>query len=49
MGFSLRIDVSVLLEPKVAVDGAALDQFAMRTDIDDLSPVEHEGLVAIDK
>ena len=49
MGFSLKIDVPVLLKPKMAINGAALDQFAMRTKIDDLSPVKHKGLVAIDK
>ena len=46
---SLGIDMAVLLKPQMAIDGAALDQFAMRPEIDDLAAVEHEGLVAIDQ
>src|SRR5580700_1600132 len=49
MGPSLRIEVAVLLLPEMAIDGAAIEQFPVRTDIDDLAVVEHEGLVAVDQ
>src|ERR1700730_9568306 len=49
MGSSLRIDVAILLRPQVAIDGAAIEQFPVRTDIDDLAAVKHEGLIAIDQ
>src|SRR5579872_2664094 len=49
MDFSLRIDVPVLLKPKMAVDGAALDEVAMCSKIEDLAAVEYEDLVAIDQ
>ena len=46
---SFGIDMAALLKPEMAIDAAALDEFAMRSKIDDLAPVENEGLIAIDQ
>ena len=39
--------MTVLLLPKMAIDGAALQQFVVRTEVNHLAAIEYEGLVAI--
>ncbi len=44
---ALRVEVAVLLQPQVPVDGAAFHQFAVRPDIDGTAAVQHHDQVAI--
>src|SRR5580700_7473167 len=46
---ALALDMPVLLRPELAIDGAALDERRMRSDIHHLAPVQDENLVAFDE
>ena len=46
MAWTLRFEMAVLLRPELAIDSAAFEQNAVRRDIDHLSLVQNQGLVA---
>ena len=47
MAGTLSVKMAVLLRPELAIDSAAFEQDAMRRDIDHLSLVQNQGLVAL--
>ena len=46
MAGTLSVEMAVLLRPELAIDSAAFEQDAVRRDIDHLSLVQNQGLVA---
>src|SRR5208282_4486706 len=43
---SLALEMAVLLRPQLAIDRAALEQHAMRSDVDDFALLHHQDQVA---
>ena len=46
---SLVILMTALLGPELAIDGAAVEQDVMRSDIDGFALVQHKDQIAIDQ